>query len=309
MTRVHTITPVIVRSPEDQSTSSDTNEDVARRLLQKEKEIHVLQSAIRIETFKDILCNNPLEWKYWQLASTGFCGIIATMISISLYTLMPAHNVIENPQYWYEDPLKWICTFHPIQVLVWMYKCSFYTNLNLIKTYRHFWALYFFVALTGIIGFTMAYIFWVHVCQFRYPVPFIGLFSYADIGITTVVTMWYRIPRELRKNQRFRSRLKFAFLAAFYGVSITFQYGLVAKILITFSDNHQWVVAIFLPFLREFNEWLMIAIASKAADGDKRCVTIVCHHQMGVAHAVFLAYIVGSIATLSTSIVIIGADF
>ena len=262
-----------------------------------------------METFKDILCNNPLEWKPLQLALTGFGGIIATMISISLYTLMPAHNVIENPQYWYEAPLKWVLTFHPIQVLMWIYLCSFYTNTSYIKTYRHFWFLYFFAVLTGIIGFTMAYIIWVYVCQFRYPVPFIGLLVFANVVITTAVAMWYRFPREWRNNQWARKRLKFAFLAAFYGASIPFQYGLVTKILIRFSEDHQWAVAIFLPFLREFNERVMITIASKAADGDTRCVTIVCHQQIGLGHAAFLAYTVGSIATLSTSIVIIGTDF
>jgi hypothetical protein len=262
-----------------------------------------------METFKDILCNKPLEWKYWQLALTGFGGIIATSLSTSLYTLIPAHNVIKNPQYWYEAPLKWVLTFHPIQELKWMYLCSFYTNTRFIKTYRHFWVLYFFVALTGIIGFTMAYTIWVYVCKFRYPVPFIGLLVFANINITTAVAMWYRFPREWRHNQWARKRLKFAFLALFYGSSIAFQYGLVTKILITFSEDHQWAVAIFLPFLREINERVLITIASKAANGDKRCINIVCHQFMGLGHAAFLAYTVGSIATLSTSIVIIGTDF
>ena len=107
----NTITPVNVLTHEDQSNSND---DAARRVLQLEKEIHILQSQIRMETFKDILCNNPLQRKSWQYVLTAFGGIIATMISTSLYTLIPAHNVIENPQYWYEATLQWIVTFHPI---------------------------------------------------------------------------------------------------------------------------------------------------------------------------------------------------
>ena len=156
MTRVHNITLEHVLTPEDHSTSSDTNADAARRVLQLDKEVNILQSQIRMETFKDILCDNPFEWKSWQYALTGFGGIIFAVISTSLYTLIPAHNVIEHPHYWYEAPLVWMLTFHPIQVLLWMYRCSFYTNTSFLKAYRHFWAVYIVVAITWMIGFGIA---------------------------------------------------------------------------------------------------------------------------------------------------------
>ena len=157
MTRLHSTIPLNGITAENQTINSDGYGKTARMVLQLEKKISVLQSEIRMEKFKEILRNSPLERNSWKCVMTAFSGILGTVISTSLYTLIPAHNVIENPQYWCEAPLEWLFTFIPLQILWRIYSCSVFTNTTLIQTYRHFCALFIYVALTGSIGFTMIY--------------------------------------------------------------------------------------------------------------------------------------------------------
>ena len=49
-------------------------------------------------------------------------------------------------------------------------------------------------------------------------------------------------------------------------------------------------------------------MARKSASGDISRVNITVHHGISTSHSLFLDYTVGSIATIPTSIVIIGAD-
>ena len=87
------------------------------------------------------------------------------------------------------------------------------------------------------------------------------------------------------------------------------EYNVIAKGLLMFEDNYQWVIALTLPVFREFNVWFMTLLATKASNGDPKTVEITCVHIMGTRHALFLSYTLGSIATSETSFIILATDF
>ena len=260
MTRVHTITPVNELTPDDQSIGSgDCNNDAVSKALQAERESHTLQSQERMETFESVLCNDPLEYQKWKPVVSIMIGIMGTILSTSIYTLFPAHNVVEKSQYWYEGILLMFFVLGPLYSLSCLYRCSLYTNIKLIKTNRHFRRLYTMVALTGSITCAIIYIVWNYVFNYANPVPMIGYLMFTQSNITIHVTLWYLFPSKWRQNQWFRKRLKFAILTSLYtGGFVPLEYNMITAALIELSGPYQWVAVLFLPLVNKlnfFNHW------------------------------------------------------
>ena len=82
----------------------------------------------------------------------------------------------------------------------------------------------------------------------------------------------------------------------------------VTKILLSIPSIYQWIAALFLPLLRECNLWIILKLSRKSSGGDFRATTLIFTQVALTAHSLLMAYTIGSIATLESSIVIIGAD-
>jgi hypothetical protein len=63
------------------------------------------------------------------------------------------------------------------------------------------------------------------------------------------------------------------------------------------------------PTLKEFNTWAMEKIMEKTANGDASGSKIVIKYNIAARHMIILCYTVGSIATKSTSSVLMAIDF
>ena len=85
-----------------------------------------LDSKLRQQLFDDILENNPnglAVSEYLKYIVYGFSTIVAAFLSTCFQTLIPQHNVIENPDYWYELPLVGIPTCVGLVSAYFIYTC------------------------------------------------------------------------------------------------------------------------------------------------------------------------------------------
>ena len=74
--------------------------------LKIEKSKHQWKATIRMNLFKKIVSNEPVKWEVFKLF---FCILISILVSSTspfAYTLIPLHNLIICPNYWYEIPLQ-----------------------------------------------------------------------------------------------------------------------------------------------------------------------------------------------------------
>ena len=68
------------------------------------------------------------------------------------------------------------------------------------------------------------------------------------------------------------------------------------------------------PLVVQANKWLLqkvshLASGSNIPESNKRNIEITCSHYMGTRHALFLAIMVGSISTKTTTYVILAVTF
>ena len=73
--------------------------------IELERIYHQLKSNYRHKIFQDILLNDLGPTETLKYLGYGIGSILITMLSTSLISLIPAHDVILDPSYWFECPL------------------------------------------------------------------------------------------------------------------------------------------------------------------------------------------------------------
>ena len=91
--------------------------------------------------------------------------------------------------------------------------------------------------------------------------------------------------------------------------AIHFQYNFGSKLLMRYQNEYQPILAMLLIGIREINSWISEKMISKMACGDESGAQFVGSTAIGINHAVFMCYIIGSAATLETSILLLVVDF
>ena len=132
---------------------------------------------------------------------------------------------------------------------------------------------------------------------------------YYSIMIVLLTTIWFRFPPGWRNNLLFRKRLKSYLLVPAFGMSIYLHYMIVTIVLISLQGHYEWVIAILLPFMRELECWISTKLALKAACGDITAMKIVIAFERNINHSIALSYMLGSIASDTTCILVLIFDF
>ena len=306
MAIIYPVEEVIIRT--NNLPTDDLEETTSSTAIGIEKLEHQIKAEQRIQRFNDILSNTPSPNGWTKYVVYGFSSLVITLLTTSQFTLIPAHNVIHYPSYWYEFPLQSLVFGFSIAAVT-LIQCSYWLNIRYIKNIRT----YLKMCLAGMVVLAIVsssgYIIWTYVLQYRYPIPFVGyMFGYCNI-ITFYVTLWFQFPANWRRNTGFLKRLKYFFIAITFNQTMMIQYSIIGKVLLTFKENGQWFIAIFLPFTREINIWITKKLATKAANGDIAAVNITTEFNVNTRHALFLSYILGSLSTTLSSAIILGLDF
>jgi len=284
-------------------------EDNTTTAIDLENKKHLLKSEKRLQIFNDIFENNRFEDDFKQTLLQGLGTSVIPILLICPFTLIPNHNVFEEPEYWFEFPIIILIIYMPQVVAYIVMNCSYWMNISYIQNSRHF----LFIGLLGVfdvfILYSVGFIVWTIILEYQYPIPFNSALNCYLTIISFYIALWFRFPIEWRKNKEFRSRLKWFIVAITFNQIITLQYSVIARLLIVFKDRYQWIIAIFLPFIREFNGWTNIKLAQRCCRGDKESVFITCTYSVSTRHSIFLAYVIGARATAKTSYLVLAEDF
>ena len=109
MTSVH---PIHFSHEETISRYNDkTSHGDAKQAINNEREEHIRKAKQRSEVFENILRNSYKLQDPIKHVLSGIAGILLAMIAASVYTLVPVHNLIEQPEYWYEWLLQFCLSF------------------------------------------------------------------------------------------------------------------------------------------------------------------------------------------------------
>ena len=120
------------------------------------------------------------------------------------------------------------------------------------------------------------------------------------------------MPIAWRINKDFQIRFGY-FVFILIGVLIISSWGYVGvgNAFGRTPQEYQWIVGLLTPLVVHFNVWFLQKVAHLASgenipNSQKRNIMLTCLHYMETRHALFLAIMVGSISTPTTTYVILG---
>ena len=290
----------------EQSKTSTTLEDsenfitsVQERIAQKAQKRHHL--------YEDILDNKQGQKLAWHVGFYAFGGIVLGTMMNSIIALIPAHDVIKYPQYFYEDILSGI----PMSLLGGIYfhlAATYMINVDFLRTIRHCGKVSIGITISSLCLQGLIDLSWVYYGGNRYPMPFRQFLLVFAVIPVSIIWVWIQFPKEWRTDKSFRTRYCYYILMNLNSILITIEYGIFKKTILEQDPNKQWIVVALLPILRELNLWIQSNLAFKAANGKDLSVEVCTSFGVNARHCVFLSTVLGSEVTNLSTWIIVGSD-
>ena len=71
-----------------------------------EEQLQINKSKLRKEKYINIIQNVPDQEQWLKPLAQVLIGVVGCVVFNSFYTLIPAHNLLKYPYFWYELPLQ-----------------------------------------------------------------------------------------------------------------------------------------------------------------------------------------------------------
>ena len=182
-------------------------------------------------------------------------------------------------------------------------------NIDFIKQCRGFSITLLSIAGGMLTAQGIIFFIWVSSLGYQWPPPFLGIVLTNFVFALGYIVIWHLFPRKWRNVQEFYSKLKLFVLALFLNQNTSLVYSFMVKTFLECPEEYQWILAITSTIAREIFILITKKLAMKCSNGDTRRTIIVCEHLTNSRHAIFLSTVLGSIATNTTSIIILAIDF
>ena len=119
-----------------------------------------------------------------------------------------------------------------------------------------------------------------------------------------------RIPKFARKDKQLQKKFAWFFLSQCSLLLAAWTYGFFTTAFLNTPSDYQWVLGLISPLVRVFFVWILTKIVYQALGEHNQCnAKLSCIHYMESRHSLFLAIMMGSVATPATTYIIVGMDF
>ena len=225
---------------------------------------------------------------------------------ISPISLIPRHNSILCPEYWYEiDIPVVIAMFFSSTTLI--INCHVFINrqsLTSVSVILKIWLMY----VTGfIVPSTVSYIVWSIYLQYNHPMPLLGL-CYLISWIFVLCSTWFIFPSQLLHEDAFREKLKTFMLYSLWWLVMNIQRVVLTIVFKNISIYVQWIFALMIPCLREGNKRLLCRLVHKMAGSDDERANVLVGINVNVYYALFSAINLSG-GEIATVISMVAVDF
>ena len=235
--------------------------------------------------------------------------VVGGILSFSAITLVPYHNVIELPQYWYE--IMFPSVFGYLTVLVYYHLLCCRTILEFpdLLLPKAMISIFLTTVVTAISIFIISYLLWTVYLGYNSPLPFISYIAAYLSWIQLMIRIWYQFPKRLRQDTVFRGRLKsyYYYLACVFTVEIQF-IGIQVFIRIV-SQESQWITSIIFAWVRGMNSHVQERFICKAAGSNTLLAKGFLKMHIGIKFNSFVVILIGSKVNKVTSYCLLGTDF
>ena len=285
-----------------------------------------LEDDVSVSSFKSsnsLDDNEPIESDHNSEIFRKFMGLISPkriqfvlvaflcILSFLSLTLIPYHNVILFPFYWYESIFILVfgaipCCFGLLVVQVKMtMEYQDITRPTIIFNFFLAWAVIYAVV------HSLVHLLWSFGLGYNAPIPFsLGIDFYLTIAASWTI-IWYLVPENIRSNSTFPDRFKAYIYYTIWTSTVPVQISIIfecSKELCNYIEyDAQWMIAFLLFFVKKKSNSIITNFLSKVALSEKislvkGLVTI----ENGCMFKSFTLVLIGSMSDATTGYCFLG---
>ena len=157
------------------------------KIEQKRNKIAFESPLTENEKQQQTLSNEIASIHYFSVGS----GIFFAILSTSVITLVPLHNILKEPQYIYEVIIGPSIAFYPFCIATLILQCAYWTNITYSKSWPAFFCLYSLGAIIYSFLCLAYYFIWTYYLAFFAPMPFTGYFSGTITFFALYIALWF----------------------------------------------------------------------------------------------------------------------
>ena len=284
------------------------NQESPQTLLDCEQTKQEIVSNTRQSRFKAIILDEHSEFSWIQLLSRTFGSVIVGFLITTPLSLIPLHDLVQYPEYWYEICFAGTYALSLIAIHLIIVFGS-YMNISDLLLPRAIGSMFFSGSVYSICLLLITYFIWTHFNNYQYPMPFTGFASIIPCWALGYLHIWLLIPKKLRQNRMLLKRFIWMILIMSFGITYGYLSTVIIETLKRSSDKYQPLVALMLPAWREVYVWIIHKMMKKATSGDLCGSMIFFKYTTNVFYGIQLCIILGTLATDATSWTLIGVDY
>ena len=256
------------------------------------------------ESFLKIPKEVTRKWLYPSAIS------IMCTIAFFVAALLPTHDVIRYPEYWYEVMYVWIFAVAPLGALWSVFQCNNimqYPDIARPKIWIRLLLIIWFVTIVFYIG---QYIVWTWHFGYYQPLPQNGIMFTLFVPAILAIFLWWYFPTDLRNDLIFRKRIKYYICYVVWTdiiVIMTLQFCMSTMEFL--PSGYLWIVGIEFSVMKEFNDYILDKLVRKAAGSDDSFARGVVSLQLVVLTTSTIVQFISSEEDQNITICCLAADF
>ena len=276
--------------------------------VEQEKQRMARKAEKRHQHLRDILMKVNSNGYPFYVAFYGLIGILLGVFLLCILALIPRHDVIKDPEYFYEGAGITLLITSPFFVVSYLASAIMVLNIDCLKLARAFVVIASMILIYRISIMGIVNLFWVYIAEFRYPMPFHALIDAYLTYPCFIYLLWRQMPEKWRSSKEFKKRFLFYILRTLISTLISFEYQALNTLIVNSTETWQPLMFASMAFVREFNIWISTKIAYKAAGAKDASVEIFISFNENTRHAMYLSSTLGSAISDTSTAVILAFD-
>ena len=241
----------------------------------------------------------------------GFYGALALLLCVTSsfpITLIPVHDNVINPKYWYEVIISYPSQTFMIAASFVVRAQTIFNCFNKTMT-RIILDLGCSSFLSAVVVCCLLHSVWTGILNYLEPFPWKCVCMGYICSTVLAIRFWFAFPKELIQDQSFRNRRRAFFLyLAWIGFVGILLLGL-CKLFKEMPWNTQWLLGIVVPLLKEINDRLTEKMISNASTSKNIADSkLVAKIDAGILFSFWITIVLATVATQITGYVLLGIN-
>ena len=154
------------------------------------------KAEVRDKQYQDILCNEdgddstPSYYSLYGLASVA----AGTAANLSI-ALIPFHDSIKEPFYFYENLLSMLLIQTPLYAIVYVWEFAYIMNMDLLRNLKICARVSFGLIICKIFLRGLTNFLWIYIAGNSYPMPFHYMLETFALFPPTFILLWLQCPK------------------------------------------------------------------------------------------------------------------